>query len=256
MRNLPGVVTIGPTSKGSVQKIISTAGWGLFLSCVLACGHATAQPRFVFDDTPASLPKSVVPSRTQLTLTLDPAMPTFAGEATIHIRVREPVDAIVLNARELQLQGAAVLKDRRATARELRVAGTSSVRESWALRPVDGKQIQPGEHTLHMRYTGKVNSTGEGLFAVTYRSGENTERMLATQLEAVHARRLLPTFDAPLFRQVFQLDVLAPPGQEVFSNTPRTAQRAEGPMVRHSFAPHAADGELPPRRGRGASRLD
>jgi aminopeptidase N len=61
--------------------------------------------------------------------------------------------------------------------------------------------------------------------------------MLATQLEADYARRLLPVFDEPVFRCVFELSVRAPAGWEVLSNMPRVARRAGRGSVLHRFAP-------------------
>src|SRR6266550_3526507 len=51
----------------------------------------------------ARLPKSVVPSHYTLSITPDLANETFAGEETIDVDVKEPVDAIVLNAVEMEL---------------------------------------------------------------------------------------------------------------------------------------------------------
>src|SRR5205823_13019847 len=51
----------------------------------------------------ARLPKSVVPSHYALTITPDLANETFAGDETIEVEVKEPVDTIVLNAVALDL---------------------------------------------------------------------------------------------------------------------------------------------------------
>src|SRR5213592_3441567 len=56
----------------------------------------------------ARLPKSVVPSHYALTITPDLANETFAGDETIDVDVKEPVDAIVLNAVDLELSNVTV----------------------------------------------------------------------------------------------------------------------------------------------------
>lgn len=71
---------------------------GLFL---LVAGPVTAQPRFDFERTATLMPKTVLSSRVQVRLDLDPAKPTFSGDVTITRRVRKPVPAIVLHARDL-----------------------------------------------------------------------------------------------------------------------------------------------------------
>lgn len=75
---------------------------GLVALLLLAAGPVTAQPRFDFERTATLLPKTVLPFRVQLRLDLDPAKPTFSGDVTITLRVRKPVPAIVLHARDLQ----------------------------------------------------------------------------------------------------------------------------------------------------------
>jgi aminopeptidase N len=54
------------------------------------------------------LPKTVVPSRYELTLTPDLAAATFAGQEVIDIEVLSPVGEIIINASELQLTQAYV----------------------------------------------------------------------------------------------------------------------------------------------------
>jgi len=62
---------------------------------------ASAQERFDFDATPGVLPKAVVPAHYGLALELDPADERFRSIAAITLRVRTPVDGIVLGAEDL-----------------------------------------------------------------------------------------------------------------------------------------------------------
>lgn len=196
--------------------------------------NAAAQARFDFDSTPGNLPKSVVPSRYTLALDLDPARDGFTGRAEIAIEVREPVRAVVLHARDLH-----------ASRIELRQAGQTRVLQlspgpldqSWRLEPADAAPIAPGRYTLRIDYSGRVNSSGVGLFRADHRVAGKPQRMLATQLESIDARSVFPSFDEPAFRAVFELSVRAPRGLEVLSNMPRAASRADGEAVVHRFRP-------------------
>ncbi|OWY61533.1 hypothetical protein B7486_63290, partial [cyanobacterium TDX16] len=49
------------------------------------------------------LPRTVTPSRYELRLEPDLEAATFAGDVVVHVEVHEPVDEIVLNAIELEL---------------------------------------------------------------------------------------------------------------------------------------------------------
>jgi aminopeptidase N len=131
--------------------------WNVFLvvAAMLVAANAAAQPRFTFDATPGQLPKDVVPSEYRLALDLDPASEMFTGIADIAVKVRRPVEAIVLNAFGL-------------TATELALTGPGGTRPMTATddkakrqwRIADGRTIPPGEYTLRIAYTGVVNKAG------------------------------------------------------------------------------------------------
>lgn len=211
---------------------------GLLLAAALS-GPTTAgaQERFRFDATPGHLSKLVVPRRYALRLDLDPARDTFTGQARIELRVREPVQAIELHASGL-------------TATRVRLLGAGAARtlhvnvlpesQTWRLEPADGAAIVAGEHVLEFDYAGAVHVASEGLYMAPYRVDGRPRRMLATQLEAIHARSLFPAFDEPSFRAIFQITVRAPKDEQVVSNMPRIGRVPDGAFVEHRFAPTPA----------------
>ena len=194
---------------------------------------ASAQPRFTLAETQTILPKDVLPLHVRLSLDLDPDQASFGGHVEMRLRVLRPVPAIVLHARELEAQSLTLLDGRRA--RPLRLAADPE-HHLWRLEPVDGLAIAAGAHRLVIDYRGKVQTSGEGLYLVEHRVQGRSARMLATQLEEVHARRVVPNFDEPVFRSVFEVDVRAPPGYEVLSNMPRLSATQEVTALRHRFA--------------------
>jgi len=208
--------------------------WRIFLgvTAMFFAANAAAQPRFTFDATPGQLPKDVVPSEYRLALNLDPASETFTGVADIAVKVRRPVEAIVLNAFGL-------------TASEIALTGLGGARPMTATddktkrqwRIADGRTIPPGEYTLRIAYTGIVNTAGEGLFAVPYTAEGKPARMLATQLEPIAARAVFPGFDEPSFRASFAITVTAPSAYEVVSNMPVKSRDAQGVVTHWQFAP-------------------
>ncbi|HSV69987.1 MAG TPA: M1 family metallopeptidase [Methylibium sp.] len=200
---------------------------------LLAPAWANGQARYDFDTTATLLSKQVRPERVRLRLELDPRAERFAGEATIRLRVATPQPSLTLHAGDLEAE--AVQLESNGRRRELAVEREAD-RGVWVLTPTDGRPIAAGRPALTLRYRGRVQHTGEGLFGVDYRIGGQPARMLATQLEAISARHVLPLFDEPVFRVPFELTVRAPVGYEVLSNTPRLARRSVGDAIEHRFA--------------------
>jgi aminopeptidase N len=198
---------------------------------------AAAADRFDFDATPSLLGKAAKPLRYRLQLDLDPAKPRFTGQASIDVGLREPQATIVLHAFELDAAEAWLVSGARRT--RLNVAADQAT-QTWRLKPEDAATIAAGPHTIELRYSGKVHDTGEGLFAAPYSADGGTQRMLATQLEAISARTVFPSFDEPLFRAPIELTVRAPKAERVIANMPVAEERddpADASMRIHRFQP-------------------
>jgi aminopeptidase N len=216
------------------ENMHASLDWRVFLvaAATFFAAQAAAQPRFAFDATPGQLAKDVVPSEYRLALDLDPVKETFTGVVDITLKVRRPVEGVVLDALEL-------------TAGEIALTGPGGVRAMTATddkvkrqwRIGDGRTIESGEYRLRIAYRGMVQKVGEGLFAVPYTADGKPARMLATQLEAISARTVFPGFDEPSFRASFAITVTAPTAYEVVSNMPVKTRDAQGETTRWQFAP-------------------
>lgn len=229
-----GVIVLKPSNRTADPKPNWRSSKHLVLCLLLFPLMALAQPRFELSSTETRLPKTVLPSRVQLALDLDPASDTFSGEMRMQLRATQAVPAIVLHAHKLEADAVQLVRAG-APARKLRVQADDKA-QTWRLEPIDGRAIAAGNWTLQIRYRGQVQTTGEGLYRANYRIDGKPARMLATQLEAVHARRLLPVFDEPVFRCVFELTVRAPRGLQVVSNMPLARSWPDGVATRHRFA--------------------
>ncbi len=211
-----------------MKRLLAAAAIGLGLANCVA-----AQPRYSFEQTRTLLPKTVVPSHYSLALQLDPARDRFEGQATIRVKVSQAVPAIVLHAQALDAQRVTLRSGK--SARELRVVADNKS-HTWRLVAKDGKPVAAGEQRIHIRYRGRVNATGQGLYRARHRIDGKPAAMLATQLQAVNARMVFPSFDEPIFRAAFDLQVTAPREYEVLANQPRTQRTVLGRNVRHRFA--------------------
>jgi aminopeptidase N len=99
----------------------------------------------------------------------------------------------------------------------------------------------PGDHTVALSFSGKINQQGQGLFYMRYQEqGTGAAKvMLGTQFEATDARRFFPCWDEPVFRARFQLTVVVPENWLAVSNMPIESEKkiAGGKEVRFAATP-------------------
>ena len=168
----------------------------------LIVSSATASEKpFSFKDTPGKLPKEVVPTDYSVRIVPDINKFTFAGTETVKLNVRSAVRQLVLNALELKIETASI------NGKDLPVSAIKTDTKNELLTLALPSELATGEHTLTLRFTGKINEQGQGLFYMRYQEHGNGARkiMLGTQFEATDARRFFPCWDEPAFRARFQL---------------------------------------------------
>src|SRR5437588_4407486 len=171
---------------------------------------------FNFNETPGRLPKEVVPTEYAIRIVPNVDNFTFAGSETVKLNVRSPVYQLVLNAIELKIEAASV------DGKELPLSAIKTDNEKELLTLTLPSQLAAGDHALSLRFTGKINQQGQGLFYMRYQEQGSGARkvMLGTQFEATDARRFFPCWDEPAFRSIFQLTVVVPQNWLAVSNMP------------------------------------
>jgi aminopeptidase N len=159
------------------------------------------------------LPKGVVPTHYDITIRPNAEKLTFSGTETIKLTVEQPTTTFTLNAADLDITRAA-LSD----------LSAPSIKMDPAAQTVTltfSEPVSAGEHTLSFEFTGKINTSAAGLFALDYKTVDGADaRMLATQFEAPDARRFAPMWDEPSYKAKFRLSAVVPEGQKAFSNMP------------------------------------
>ncbi|WP_203311151.1 M1 family metallopeptidase [Sphingomonas beigongshangi] len=176
-----------------------------------------------------SLPKTVVPVLYDITVSPDADKMVFSGSEDVTVDVKAVTRSIVLNAVDLAVASAsfdgkavpfAIDKDKQQLTLTLPQAAAN------------------GRHTISFTWTGKINQSAAGFFAIDYTNQDGSKaRMLATQFEAPDARRFAPMWDEPAFKAKFRLKAVAPKGQLAFSNMPASnvTTQADGKQL-YSFA--------------------
>ncbi|OGA17631.1 MAG: hypothetical protein A3I63_03760 [Betaproteobacteria bacterium RIFCSPLOWO2_02_FULL_66_14] len=196
----------------------------VWLLAVLACRAvlpANAEERFSFEATPGKLPKDVVPAHYALRIAPDAENAGFEARAEIDVRVLRSVAAVTLNAANLDIRSAR-LQSPKGGERALSIA-LDATQETLTLTPASGR-IEAGEYRLGIDYAGRIGQHSQGLFRIAYKVSEQgrliDKSMLATHFEPVHARKLFPGWDEPVFRATFEVTAVVDEALTVVSNMP------------------------------------
>ena len=202
---------------------------------LLVLSQVSAENKFDFASTPGKLPKEVVPAQYVIRIAPDPEKLTFTGSETVQLDVQKPVTKLVLNALEMEIASAAV-------------DGQPLPRKAIALDAVEQtltlalpNELSVGKHELALKFSGKINAQGQGLFYARYQEQGTDEKkvLLGTQFEATDARRMFPCWDEPSFRARFQLTAVVPEKFMAVSNMPIEEEKKidGGKEVRFGLTP-------------------
>jgi aminopeptidase N len=204
----------------------------LFLGTSLV--RAVEKP-FNFNQTPGKLPKEVLPTDYSIRIVPNIDKLTFSGTEMVKLNVRSHVHQLVLNALDLKIEAASV------DGRELPISAIKVDHENELLTLTLPSGLTTGDHTLALRFTGKINEQGQGLFYMHYQEQRTGVRkiMLGTQFEATDARRFFPCWDEPAFRARFQLTAVVPEKWLAVSNMPIESEKkvADGKEVHFEATP-------------------
>ena len=180
---------------------------------------ALAEAPYSFEATPGKLPKEIVPRHYRVRIEPNVKALTIRGSMSVALDVLKPTRRIVLNAHELVITRAMLLYG-----------------ENRALKPViDAREqtvafelpyeLKPGKCELALEFTGKINKQPQGLYYDRYQTTVGEKTLLATQMEAVDARRMFPCWDEPAFRATFELTAVLPEKWLAMSNMPIERER-------------------------------
>jgi aminopeptidase N len=169
---------------------------------------------------PARLPAHVTPVHYDLRLEPDASALTFEGRQTIDVVVHRETRSFTLNALDLEITAASIDGAGRAA-----VAIDTDTQTATLTFPAP---VPAGPHRLSMEFSGRINRSASGLFALDYATEAGPRRMLSMQLEPMDGRRVAPMWDDPSAKATFALEVVIPKAERAFSNMPEASNRVEG----------------------------
>jgi puromycin-sensitive aminopeptidase len=167
---------------------------------------------------PYRLPRSVVPTRYDLTLAPDLERATFTGSVAISVDVTEPIETVWLNAAEMEVS-TATFED--ASGNRIEIPEVTLHEEAERVSLTLGQVVKPGTYRLALDFTGLLNDKLHGFYRSVFRDEQGQSHVIATtQFESTDARRAFPCFDEPDFKAVFGVTLMVPENLFAVSNAP------------------------------------
>jgi aminopeptidase N len=179
------------------------------------------------------LPQIATPENYKLTFTPNLNRGNFAGDEAIQVNLLKPTSQIVLNSADIDFQQASI-----SSGGVTQKAAVTFDKEKEMVTLAVEKLLTAGPATVHIQYTGILNSEMRGFYMGKDDQGR---KYAATQFESTDARRAFPSFDEPAYKATFDITVIADSGHTVISNTKATSDTpGPGPnkhTVRFSTSP-------------------
>ena len=175
--------------------------------------------------TAQRLPETARPENYKLAFTPDLENAKFEGDETIAVNILKPTSEITLNAVDIEFHEVAIASG--GTTQKATVAPDKE--KEMVVLSVE-KPLAAGPATIHITYTGILNSEMRGLYLGKDDQGR---RYAASQFEATDARRAFPSFDEPDYKATFDITAVADKGQVAISNYKVVSDRP-GPGDKHT----------------------
>ncbi|XP_057330627.1 putative aminopeptidase-2 [Microplitis mediator] len=171
-------------------------------------------------DSP-SLPDHTIP--THYTIKLAPNIQdktnlSFDGESFIDIQIKTDIKVLTLNAKNIRINGDIILTNETLTI----------IFKDYLLDPKNdlleikfNDKISKGNYTLHISYSGKINTDSiEGLIYSTYDDKSDEKQwLLLTNFDDNNARQIMPCWDDPHLTATFEISVQHDRKYTALSNT-------------------------------------
>ncbi|HEX9987553.1 MAG TPA: M1 family metallopeptidase [Chloroflexia bacterium] len=156
------------------------------------------------------LPHHALPKQYDISLDARTGSDSFGGHVTIHLKINESRNSIILHSRDLVLSDATLTMQGNAVRGEIALDPEREVAEI-----TFPGAFPTGEATLAIAFQGKLN---KGLAGI-YLASDGPEHLLCTQAFATEARTIFPCFDEPAFKARFSYVITTSPDDTVLTNS-------------------------------------
>ncbi len=167
---------------------------------------------------PYRLPRTVTPSRYDLTISPDLHGRPFVGRVTVTVAVHQPLAEIVCNASEVTVHQAWVVDSSGARSQATSIQHDADTER--VTLTLD-RTVAVGAAKVVFEFEGTLNDKLAGFYASTYTDEAGTVHTIAaTQFESTDARKAFPCWDEPDLKAVFSVTLVIAAGLTAISNEP------------------------------------
>jgi aminopeptidase N len=171
------------------------------------------------------LPEVARPENYKLSFTPDLDKATFEGDEIISIRVLKSTSEITLNSADIDFHEVSI-----SSAGITQKATVTPEKDKEMVVLAVEKPLAAGPATIHITYSGILNSEMRGLYLG---KDEQGRKYASTQFESTDARRAFPSFDEPDYKATFDITAVADKGLVAISNQ-KVVSDTPGPGDKHT----------------------
>ncbi|XP_059611054.1 aminopeptidase Ey isoform X2 [Phlebotomus argentipes] len=149
----------------------------------------------------------------------------FDGEVVVTLEALEDCKNITLHSLALKVPEKEIRIVENGTEREIGVSGTSMVETQQFFVVKSNEVLKKGQfYRVLLKFHGILNEYMQGFYRSSYRVGNDTRWLAATQFQPTDARRTFPCMDQPDLKARFTISIARPKSMISLSNMKRVRE--------------------------------
>ena len=201
-------------------KMISLAVFTLlgFASTPIFAAPDTVSAKIDYRKVTTQLPRQARPIHYDVSIKPDPQHARFSAKVGIRLSLLAASHSITLNATDLHFKKVRLADaSGKVISEDAKVVLNAEAQTATFTFP---QRLKPGQYKLDLEYDGLIGTQAVGLFSLDYDSPQGKQRALYTQFENSDARRVIPSWDEPVHKATFTVEMTVPRAHMAVSNMP------------------------------------
>lgn len=204
----------------AVCSLIGFAGTPVFAAplAALEAASETATAKIDYRKVTTQLPREVRPIHYDVSITPYPKDARFSAKVGIKLSLLSASRSITLHATDLTFKKMRLLDVAgKVISEDIKLTVDAEAQTATFTFP---QRLKPGQYRLDLEYDGLIGTQAVGLFSLDYDSPQGQQRALYTQFENSDARRVIPSWDEPVHKATFTVEMIVPREHMAVSNMP------------------------------------